>query len=177
MFDAAFWTSFVFELIVPLIMTSTLFWVIVFPKAESQMKEVTKALASTLSIPPCTNALQSSLPRLKQMRENMAVVERPAIKHYVLFINVMAIALLGVVSIIVPLAYKMPWKEALMLFLEIVAMYCIIVVAELYFIFEIAFKYMPGRGHELMKDIVGRLASSCFDASLDSADTSATACA
>lgn len=163
MFDSAFWMSFAYELLVPLILTSTLFWVIILPKAQELTLVVVKELAQSLTIPPCNALLQWNLSQIIELRRGLSQLKKPNLRSYILAMNIFLIALLILISILIPLAYRVPRIDAIKAFLEILGMYAIVGVAEIFFIKEVAFKYVPGNESQLRKEMVARFATACFD--------------
>lgn len=170
MFDKFFWASLCFEMIVPLVLTTTLFWVIVFPKAVKQTINLARKLANTLYIPPCNTVLQWSLMNVAETRVNIAKLPTATAYKYAIAVNVLVIVIIAMTSLIVPIIFGVGRKHVMYSLGEIIAIYAIVLVGEIYFIKEIAFKYTPGTSEHLYNEIVGRLATDCFDVRVPNVD-------
>lgn len=160
--DAA--CSLAFEVLIPLTLTTALFWVVILPKAVEQTTRLAKHVVKSIRIAPCSGLLQISLRRLMQTREGLANVRAPHIYTYILAANVILIAGLAAAAMLLPPATGVPAGRALGTFAEIAAIYAIVAMGQIFFIREIAFKYAPETPDVLFGKIAGDLAFACFDA-------------
>lgn len=156
-------TSVAFEVLVPLTLTTALFWGVIMPKAREQAERLVQFMARTLKIEPCNVLLQVSLRRLAEMRVGMAAVQEPQILRIILAFNILAILTTALLAVLVPTMFRVPWSQAGALFGEIVAIYAIVLVGQVYFIRNIAFKYSPETADVLFKQVAGEMAVACFD--------------
>ena len=171
-----FWTSAAFEILIPLVLTSTLFWAVIMPKALAQTLSVTDTMIGTLHVPPCNTLLQWSLKNLVDTRAGISRNTSSSTKDLVLATNIVIIMFVAVCAIAIPILQRLSLLEVRDIFLEITAIYVLVLVAEIYFIKEIAFKYYPSPGNDAFKEVVANLATTCFDVKLAAATTVQTTC-
>jgi hypothetical protein len=168
MFDKVVWTSLLLELLIPLIVSSSLFWWVIFPKCISEVKKVMQKLLLSLNIDACNPILLSSVKRLTELKTSLDTSKTSLDNDtlmYVIICNVLIIVILLILAVTVPIIFRVPPKAFLLAFVEVLGIYIMVGIAQIFFIREIAFKYMPLTS-EVFQKVVGQLMVSCFDTTL-----------
>jgi hypothetical protein len=164
------WTSVAFELLIPLILTTILFWVLVMPKGEKQIDSIAKKITTGLRINPCNSLLQMSLQNLGVLRDNMRannVNKKNVVKDYVIAINLLCIVIVAAIAVAVPVLVGNTIADTMYIIVEILLIYAIVVGGEIYFIKNVAFKYVPHSPDYLFNQVLAKFAYDCFDKAVD----------
>lgn len=169
-----FAASLCLEILVPLVVTSALFWTLIIPTAVNKMTLMSKAMAATLTIdceePGNRDLLAHALPRLTATRDNLQVLKGPLFKPYIMASNLALIVIVALLAAVMVMRLRLSTRQAFVVLVEIVAIYALVAMAQVHFIVNVAFKYAPKSKLELYNEVIDRLLASCFES--DNSDNS-----
>ena len=167
-------SSICFELLIPVTLTTTVFWTIIAPKAIKQTKILSKMVVDAIDIPPCHPLLRYSLDNLIATRAGMMSSPGIDVRNYVLTANIMVIVIIALISIAVPALLRVPLEDVFSTLLEILAIYAIVALGEIYFIRVVAFNYAPETKASAFNQIMATMSSACLDVPYISPPTSSS---
>ena len=167
-FDTAFFISLYLEFLFPLVISTVLFWTLIIPKADKDIKSLSSKLLNTLN-KTCTlevHLATTLLPNLQATRDNLTRVPDTPMQSYVMACNILLLIALGFLALVLMVITSVGWKNVLLIFLEVFLIYGIVCAGQVLFIYSVAFNYVPPRMGHTVRDILSRFAYTCFDMTL-----------
>lgn len=170
-------TTLGFEILVPLIATTVIFWAIVIPKLNDELRKLVLRSIRQLPIDKCNTLLHFLMPSLVELREGISKMHvGRQMRTLVAMINTVVIVMALTVAVAIPLYVRPALGEVLVALGEVVAVYAIVLLVQLYFLFQVAFQYVPVSSSVMEKELVSRISMDCFKSTLEFNDPTFGSC-
>ena len=133
------------EIIVPICVVTLLFWLVVVPLAQKKLIEIASSQFGWLEkLDPCDPVTKDLVGRLKYIQAGLKRLSEQQLppRGYIIIFNTILLVVLALIAIIVAQLQHVSLLETAVTFGEVLLLYGLVILMQMYFIYRIASKYL-----------------------------------